>query len=288
MDETGIKLLKLMFKDGETICVHPDKFGYHSIPIENAFSGEVTLVPPNPKQRIKKVNSSELLFVALNPIKGFRNDASCTAYRNFLIEMDFGPLAEQLSYIKRIGMPYSACVFSGNKSLHFLISLEEDLPSENVYRLFSEWILNITTAADQSTKNPSRSIRIPGAIRDTGKQRLVELKGKVRLKELVEWLNNFPVAKPVKKERKKFNEGDFDPDRLSKWVLDRLNYGLEPNKGRNQQWFAIGCEFCLAGYTLDDTINLLSEYYVEENDFKRREWENAIKSGFRYIRDKNG
>lgn len=270
-----------MFREGETICVSHNKYGYHSIPLENAFDGKVTLVPPDPERPFEYVDSSELKLVTLNPIKGFRLDCNATAFRNFLIEMDYGTPKEQLEYVKKTGMPYSAIVFSGNKSLHFLISLDKDIPTEKIYRLFAEWTLAIVSLADQACKNPSRNIRIPGAMREPGKKQiLVEMKGPVNIQEFSKWLNKYPDSKPKEKERKKSSEHP-DFTRVALWVQELVVNGVHNN--RNKTWFAIGCEFALAGYEEDDTIDILSQYFVEQRDFKEREWLSAITSAYKHI-----
>lgn len=296
MDKTGKKLLSLMFRSGETVCVSPNKFGYRSVPLERAMEGTVVLIPTEEslairkltlEQGIERLDSSLMTMVALNPINGFREDCNCTAFRNFLVELDFGPLKEQLAYVKKIGLPYSAVVFSGNKSLHFLISLDTDLPSENIYRKLSEWTLNIATIADQMTKNPSRSIRIPGAYREPKKKQiLVEFKGPTKLDDFVNWLKKHPDAMP--KERvKRVPSGSFNFDGLKEWVVDRLINGLDPTKGRNIQWFSIACEFALAGYSEDGTLDILQEFFTPDRDFKEKEWRKAVEQGFKHIYTRN-
>lgn len=295
MHETGKQLLSLMFRPGETVCVSPNKYGYHSIPLENAINGPVKLIPTEDSLAKRKltldqgteiIDPSQITLCALNPITGYRGDTNCTAFRNFLVEMDYGPLPEQLAYAKKIGLPYSAVVFSGNKSLHFLISLDKDLPSEKVYRKFSEWILNIATIADQNTKNPSRSIRVPGAYREPGKKQImVEFKGATNILELSAWLASHPDAKPREQE-KKIKSENVDLSLLKNWVGYLLHNGLDPAKGRNQQWFSIACEFALAGYTEDATLDILMNFFTPEHDFKEREWRTSIKSGFKHIYDR--
>lgn len=294
MHEDGIKLFNLMFTPGERVCVSHNKYGYHSIPLEEVLTKpQVTLVPTVNSctergiewkpENFDKSPTDKLTLVALNPIKSWREDVNCTAYRNFLVEMDYGPIEEQLDYIKTIGMPYSAAIFSGNKSLHFLISLDTDLPSENVYRHFSEWILNIATAADPNTKNPSRSIRIPGAYREPGKQQtLREYMGKTNLQDLVAWLSKKPECKP-KIQEKRVPSGQWDFSKLKSWVPKRLANGLRTDQGRNKQWFTIACEFALSGYSEDDTMDMLADYFTPDRDFKEREWKTAIRSAFKYI-----
>lgn len=295
MHETGKQVLTLMFRPGEAICVSPNQFGYHSIPLDNALNGPVVLVPTedsvakrnmNFEDAIETVDSDVPILCALNPIKGYRNDLNCTAYRNFLVEMDYGAINDQLAYVKQLKMPYSAAIFSGNKSIHFLISLDMDLPSESVYRTFSEWILNIATLADQNTKNPSRSIRIPGAFREPEKQqKLLEYRGVVTMAELGDWLRQHPNAKPKEKQQ----VGIVDKtilERVRPKISDLLvNRGIHP-PNRNKQWFMVGVEFALAGVSEDDTIEGLRGFFQPDRDFKEKEWETTIHSAYKWARER--
>ena len=195
--------LELCFRDGETICVSPNKYGYHSIE-QKELESNFTIISPSEKVDDQVISPSDINMLCLNPVNGFRADANVTAYRNFLIEIDDGSLKEQKQYIDDIGMPYSACVFSGNKSLHFLISLEEDLLSYQMYYNAIEWVLNIVKKADQLTKNPSRSIRFPDNVRhDTGKkQTLIELKTAVKNADFYSWLTKYPDKMPREKSKR--------------------------------------------------------------------------------------
>lgn len=283
MDETGQRLLSLMFRPGERVCVSHNKYGYHSIPLENAFLDKVTLESRDSERFSEKVSSDRLVLVSLNPNNKWREDESCTAFRNILVEMDTGPLKQQLEYIKTKGLPYSASVFSGNKSIHFLISLDEDFKDEDEYRMFSQWILRAIPLADQKTFNPSRSIRIPGAYREPGKkQRLVELKGPVKKIDLVNWLNKHMDARP-KSETVREKSEDFAYEHLRPWVRKRLINGLDKRKGRSNQWYAIAYEFALSGYSEDDTLRLLGGFFMPDRDFKEKEWKTTVLSAFKHV-----
>lgn len=290
MHDSGVKLLKLMFREGETICISPNKYGYHSMPLEKAFEENVKLL--NTKFRdskpieecVEEYPTNELRLVGLNPINGWHDDASCYKYRNFLIEMDVGPLSDQMVYIKRLEMPYSAIVFSGGKSLHFLVSLAEDLPDEKTWRKVSEWILSIVTMADQNTKNPSRRIRVPGAKRDDSKQALVELIGAVPNKTLGTWLKKYPHLMPKEAEKKPITGNKRFPT-MKKWMVKALHGDFPADKGRNKTWFAIACEFVLAGFDEDDTIDILRDFFSPDRDFKEREWKTTIRSAFKYMHE---
>lgn len=290
MTESGKQLLNLMFREGETICVSPNKYGYHSLPLNEAMAEDVTLLSTKfrdgkpVEECLEKYPSSELKLVALNPIQGWRDDVSCYKFRNFLVEIDTGPLPEQLAYIKKLEMPYSAVVFSGGKSLHFLISVTEDFVDEKTYRKVAEWILAIVTMADQNTKNPSRSIRIPGAKRDESLQALVEYVGPVNNNVLGEWLQRWPEAMPKEAERAPIRQDKRFP-RMKKWMQKALQGEFPTDKGRNKTWFSIACEFVLAGFSEEDTIEVLQDYFVPDRDFKEREWKTTIKSAFKYIHE---
>ena len=285
MHPTGQQLLKLMFRPGESICVSPNKYGFHSVPLESALEGTVALTSPDTKIPTQYCDTNALLLVALNPIIGFRQDVNATAFRSFLIEMDYGELDQQAAYVNNMGMPYSAVVFSGNKSLHYLISLSTDIPSEKGYRYLAEWILNIMTNADQNCKNPSRSIRIPGAYREIGKQQLLrELNGPISLSQLRFWLERHPNERPRERERLITDLSDLPGKTgLKPWAAKLVRFGLDPRKSRNKQWFALACEFALAGYSEDDTVNILGKRFSEDRDFKEKEWKAAIRSGFKHI-----
>ena len=65
---------------------------------------------------LKDFNSGS--FIAVNGCKSpevNKNSDNVRVLRNFLIEFDKMPLEEQRGYMDRLGIPYSAVVFSGSK-----------------------------------------------------------------------------------------------------------------------------------------------------------------------------
>lgn len=287
MHEDSVKLLNLMFRPSESVCVHHNRYGYHSVPLEHAMSNTVTMVSKDSTRPNEYIDSSKMIFVALNPIKGFRKDENAYKYRNFLVEIDVGSQKEQMEYIKKLGMPYSAAVFSGNKSVHFLISLNEDLPNEDTYRKIAMWIQSIVTLADRNCKNPSRSIRLPGAMRDTGKmQELLELRGAVELTKLREWLMRWPDLIPKPHVKSEISTGDPRLSKLKPWIIKQLRDGIDFSKGRNLTWFSFGCNFSIADFSESDTMEILENYFVPQRDFTVREWKSAIRSGIRHVQNR--
>lgn len=99
-----------------------------------------------------------------------RADHNVVSFRNFLIELDGMPLEEQIEYVTS-KIPVSAITYSGGKSYHFILSLEEPLKSLEEYKHLALRLHSLLPKADKSTKNPSRLSRLPTAIRpDTGKE----------------------------------------------------------------------------------------------------------------------
>lgn len=78
-------------------------------------------------------------YVCINPLTGetgtgtsaFRRaDANVAKYRSILFESDVIPLEKQITFFDEIALPVSSVLFSGNKSYHHLIVLEDSLSSK--------------------------------------------------------------------------------------------------------------------------------------------------------------
>lgn len=281
-----MKFLKLLFNEGEEICVSDCKGGYHSI--SQDLDKDIVLVSPKEDKMPRAIKEDDINLIAINPIKGWRRDENVTAFRTFLVEVDDGNLPQQLNYIKDMGMPYSACVFSGNKSLHFAITLDQDLPTYELYYDVAEWILNIMDQADPMTKNPSRSIRFPNNRRKDGKkllQAMVEIKDRVKYTDLAKWLQQYPQHNPAEKRKHKKVTSTKNIGGIPAWVLIKLKEGIDESRGRNNEWFSIAMELAKAGYTDDQMVEYTQEFFTPERDFGQREWETIMRSAYkRYLR----
>lgn len=267
MKETTRAFLKLFFNKDEEICFSANKYAYPSEPQDNILEDTTVLV-------------------AVNPIKGQRNDKNVTSYRTFMVECDDISLEEQMKYIKESEFPFSYCCFSGGRSYHFALVLDRDIPSEHIYRHTYQWILNILEKADQKTKNPSRSIRFPGSIRpDTGQeQKLIYMGERISYDDLARWLNKHEDKKPAYLKRKNPGRSSYaNLKTIKPWVGAILKKGVHNKEGsRNQTWMAIGCELALNGFDLENTISFLQGYFEEQSDFREREWLSAVTSGWKY------
>jgi hypothetical protein len=164
--------LKILFNEDELI-VSDNK--YNST--KQGFSFGETL------ERLSYLEPSlDGIFVGLNPVKdrygGYREE-NISKYRNFLIEIDQVPrIEDQLRIIKLSKIPFSAITFSGNRSLHAVISLEEDLPLDpDAYRdIHKALCLRLGNICDLQTGRPSVTTKVPGSQRVLSEGRISEQK----------------------------------------------------------------------------------------------------------------
>lgn len=166
--------LNTLFDPGQVTCFAPDAKGtqvrerpyvddvFFSI---NALDANYDNCPSEPYHHVERPR---------------RADGNVICFRNFLIELDGMPLEHQLTYVKAL-VPVTSIVYSGGKSYHFIISLEQPLASMDDYRHCAERLHALVKQADPACKNPSRLSRLPNVLRlDTGKvQALVELGNRV-------------------------------------------------------------------------------------------------------------
>jgi hypothetical protein len=258
------KALSVLFDPGEEVVAQTSQAATFSVPQS-------------------EIDEERTMLIAVNPIKGWRVNANVTTFRSFLVELDSMPILDQHAYVQRMGMPYSLCVFSGNKSLHFAISLDRPIPDLKSFQFVGAWIANIMAEADQQPPRvPSRGLRFPGHLRrDTGKeQTLVEVRGRVRREDLNLWLSRHqdkrPIVSPPKKRNRKPDWGNLSP-----WVHRELQGGIDESKGRNNRWYSIAMDFFLAGYELEDAIEILDSFFHPEFDFTRHEWESTLRHAYK-------
>jgi hypothetical protein len=285
MKKTTEDFLNLFYEKDESICVSHNKYAWHSI--GQAEIDEPFLIPPDSsKLQSTAIKEGDINLITINPVDGYRNDKNVTAFRSFLVELDEGSLPEQAKYVKNMQMPYSICIFSGNKSLHYGIVLDKPLLNAETWRSFNKWILNIMKKADQQTLNPSRNIRFPGNKRKDDKQlmqSLVEIKERVRKSDLVDWLNQHPECMPKPKiTRQRTNANIPTLKSIPEYISKKLEEGIFEE--RNKNWFSVACSFANAGYQEEDTLDVLIEFYTEEDDFKHPEWKMCITSAFKHVR----
>ncbi len=112
------------------------------------------------------------LFVRVNPVEpgGSRNE-DVTALRHVLVEFDRDdkgaaiPKEEQFGAIVASGLPVSAVIDSGNKSLHAWVRVDAPDAAEYRRRVDIVWDWFAGLFLDRQNKNPSRLSRCPDGFR---------------------------------------------------------------------------------------------------------------------------
>lgn len=134
------RFLETLFNEDEQVCVTDHKAAYRSIPLSDLRNKLVDLTK-NDGSDFKLVPVESLKLISINPIKGPRNDESCTAYRNFLIEMDDSALAQQWSYIQELNLP-SSKMKRGRVAKARAISTRRRSPPERLMaELLRKWLI---------------------------------------------------------------------------------------------------------------------------------------------------
>lgn len=162
-------------------------------------------------------------------------DNNIGEYNNFIIEFDDISLEDQKKLVNKLKMPYTSAVFSGGKSIHYIISLVEPIDYETYLHYFN--FIQELTLCDIANKDQVRYSRLPFAFRDGVEQELLELKEKVSNQEFYDWIQSGEIKKirllnsfekRRKKKQRKPNNGDGLRDGvadLMEWYVDEYLVG---------------------------------------------------------------
>ncbi len=199
-------------------------------------------------------------FFVLNPLKTNDNIKSenISVYRNILVEIDGLSLSAQERLIEeRMQMPFTSKVFSGSKSFHYIISLENPILDRKLYDEMVRCIYAAIKKMDPTCKNPNRLTRTAGIVRsDTGLlQKLMQLNARVSDEALHEWLfiknaittnqalmPRPPVAPVV------LQPGQNREELLSKRTLDLLTQGIYTTPSRHEALMKAAVNLRYAGF----------------------------------------
>lgn len=182
--------LRLLFNESESACFSPDTRGTRVYPAHRppAPSRFVSINPIHPSQDFNPTQEYH------SPFKPRRADTNCTSLRTILCEFDRGSIDQQLDYLQYKRLPVSALTYSGGKSIHALIILEDALDPLGYRRLVQRVFQGLRGEVDRANGNPSRLTRLPNAVRENGRsQDLLYLGERIRLPDLETWLESSGV-----------------------------------------------------------------------------------------------
>lgn len=254
-NELTKEFLSILFDSEEHTCFSKTPYGTRVLPINYFGKSE---------------------FFCINPLKpkSTRADSNVIKFRNILVEMDQGSLEEQAHLIENVvKLPYSTKVYSGSKSLHYILSIEDFGPGTR--EEYNELVLDIFAAipgCDPSVKNPSRFSRLGDAFRtDTQKlQEVLDLKGRIKISDVMDFLHRNSSAVEEQKAKReslrakfasnliassKIIDDSFRGD-LTKKTKDFLKFGA-PKGERNPTLYFAACDFKNNCYTLEEALDKL-------------------------------
>lgn len=269
-----------LFDQGQATCLAKHAKGIKVYDLSAAFDVKwANFFTINALHPTMDLNPTEEYHSADKPR---RADHNVVCHRNILVEMDSIALDKQEEFIEQIGMPFSTAVYSGGKSIHYIISLVTPVSAEEL-RTLSERVykaLGGKTVVDTSCKNPSRLSRFPDADRDGVTQDLMEVRGRIENDTLTTWLTS-KLGQEVKKSPvNKTYKGDYKAGNgiLNGYTLHLLMFGAEEG-GRNQALFRAACDFAKCGYEREDAIQRLGR----KLDLAEEEIVRTVKSAYRKV-----
>lgn len=202
-------------------------------------------------------------FFCINPLLNYRDGASnanIAQHRNFLLESDTLSLRAQKVFLEdKMRVPFATKTFSGSKSYHYIIALEEAVSADKYAEYWSFLKYLLDGKIDPSCSNPSRLSRTPGVVRkSTGKkQRLVAVGKPISVSELEQWLYGGPNAGKwytynaievprMQAERAKIAE-EAGSGELAEW-LRGFRADLVSEGKRHHVLMAMACSLVSTGY----------------------------------------
>lgn len=263
--------IKTLFNKGEWTCMG-NMFANKTFPIE------------------KIAESQE--YVSINPMKkkSTRKGVNVTRFSNFLFEMDEFNKREQAEIIKNSGLPWSCVVDTSNKSLHFIVALEEDLGERTLYTAYFKAIRDVLLKyggiVDEKCKDPGRFTRGPWGVNNKAEliqkkpnihdrtQKVIQVKGRVKQAQIDEWLGQHGVnvldyvETPVVFSRNKQGTSNAEIELKFDWIAKYILKGQEYVQGNHYNYqFSMACGLLRAGATPQEIEQLyLSKWnHIHEN-----------------------
>lgn len=133
-------------------------------------------------------------WIRFNPLdgKGVKNE-NVTEFRYALVESDSTDIEKQNAIIRELELPVACLVYSGGKSIHAIVRI--DAANYDEYRKRVDYLYGVCQKngleIDKQNRNPSRLSRLPGVIRGSQKQYIIDTNiGKSSWTEWKDWIES--------------------------------------------------------------------------------------------------
>ena len=236
------------------------------------------------KQEIGQQEANE--FFVINPIKKQRTRSidGVQHFRNFMFEIDNDesgnpvPLEKQKEIITEAQLPWSTCTYSGGKSLHWIVSLQEPVGDVIEYRMWWKMMVTILNKTakrlgydlvfDANVKDPSRFSRAANAIREdkNKKQNLVSVRERQSTETILKWFSDNDVnfedftPKPNKFDLGEINQNADDEEKFD-YIINVLMKNQEYAEGNKRVWQFVFSRFARRTGMSQDMVR----YYLQKH-----------------------
>jgi hypothetical protein len=282
--EAMTEYLTVLFDADDHICIAKSVYSNHTRPLSEVLQGDTNYE-----------------FVCVNAFRPgtTRAQRNVGVYRNFIIEFDEVPLKEQRKLVEKLGLPHSTQVWSGSKSVHFVISLETPLNSRDEWERISRWIYSVVEphGADSACKNIDRFTRVGGGHRITKNktQDLIETRGRVPNEILMAWLRQYPEPRAPRLRHTTgatahnislFGE-EYDESFRGKISKETIKFAKSggPKGDRHYRLFKAACDMRDQRYPLDEALvflltKLRDRYIMEDREEEMWKHENTVSDAY--------
>jgi hypothetical protein len=258
--------LSLLFNPGELVRVGND----YKQPRTEICPVEFAEIPANLLSA-----SFDGCFVTLNPVVDGQ-----PALRNLLIEIDENMSPEdQMKFYQGKLLPMSTVTFSGRRSVHVVICLEEALPDLHTYRQYHYAICRALSSKPDFNCDPKKTTKLPGryrlTARGTAEQKLMYLGKRVNRDFLDTWLKIMGTYKYTQQPPLEAAEYKI-PAKLLGYVESQFTkhsgYGYVncecPSCGGSKMWFGVetGAAGCWHGCSYKSIIDAIRDEFGEGID----------------------
>lgn len=273
-----IDYLCILFDEHESTCFTNIPQGTDVFSVFSSFNKRTEFVCLNSLNASKDNQPSKPWHSTATPR---RADCNVTCFRNFLFECDVGSIEEQLNRFSEIRFPFSTAVFSGGKSVHFVLSFDTPLSNASEYNQVAVRLMNklssLGVPIDTSTKNPSRLTRLGGAFRqDTDKiQTILKLNKRTSREEIANWYGEGLFEFTTSKQNIVYTGKPNMRPIFTIEMMQLINYGA-PSGQRNNRAFWLCCELIRRFKALLSPDDLLS--YLENFDLPLQEKRAIVES----------
>lgn len=267
--------------------------------------------------KIAKLSFEQEEYVSINAMKkgSTRSGSNVTKLRTFLFEMDEDINGNTISQrdqgdlIIRSGMPWSTCTFSGSKSLHFLITLQEPLKDRPIYTAYflaiQEVLKKYGAKIDSACKDPGRFTRAPFGVNtkpelkekkpseDDRRQVVKKVRRRIDILELDQWLSDngvnvndyitIPVNRPILEGATSNATVEHKFNTVANNFMSNMRYeDGNYNYQYKMAWYLLGC-----GCTVEEIRNyfMTKWNHIHENDPIGGANKSEVKCGPIYISD---